>query len=179
MLTCNYRSIPCKIRKYYRYLGDLNRFYQIFDNEKSVEYVFSRPESKKQIIDSNKRILLQSSRVVDKLSIVESTKSIVNGSILHFMPKGYPYSVSSGYKVFMMGQMVSVTLSSAGGVLSMQALLSAIGVGSGSIPLAATLNWILKDGLGQLGGVIFASMVTNTPLTFIHYYSRIVFHITG
>ena len=55
--------------------------------------------------------------------------------------------------------MVSVTLSSAGDVLSMQAMLSAIGVGSGSIPLAATLNWILKDGLGQLGGVIFASMV--------------------
>lgn len=24
-----------------------------------------------------------------------------------------------------------------------------------------TLNWILKDGLGQLGGVIFASMVGN------------------
>ncbi len=174
MLTCNYRLFPRKIRKCYRYLSDLNRFHQIFDNEKSAEYVLSMPESKKQSTDKNTRILLQSSKVVDKLSIIESTKSIVNGSILHFMPKGYPHSVSSGYKMFMMGQMLSVTLSSAGGVLSMQALLSAIGVGSaGSIPLAATLNWILKDGLGQLGGVIFASMVANYSFRFIHHYSRI------
>ena len=178
MLTCTYRSFPCKIRKCYRYLSDLNRFHQIFDNEKSSEYVLSMPESKKQSTDNNTRILLQSSKVVDKLSILESTKSIVNGSILHFMPKGYPHSVSSGYKTFMMGQMLSVTLSSAGGVLSMQALLSAIGIGSGSIPLAATLNWILKDGLGQLGGVIFASMVTNYSLPFTHYYLRILLIVT-
>lgn len=45
----------------------------------------------------------------------------------------------------------------------MQALLSAIGIGSGdgSLPLAATLNWVIKDGLGQFGGVLFASMVNN------------------
>ena len=51
-------------------------------------------------------------------------------------------------------------LSSAGGVLSMQSLLCAIGIGaSEALPLAATLNWVIKDGLGQLGGVIFASVV--------------------
>jgi hypothetical protein len=43
----------------------------------------------------------------------------------------------------------------------MQALLCAIGVGAGSIPLAATLNWIIKDGIGQFGGVIFAAAVNN------------------
>jgi hypothetical protein len=42
----------------------------------------------------------------------------------------------------------------------MQALLYAVGLGSGAIPLAAALNWIIKDGLGQLGGVIFASKVS-------------------
>ena len=51
-------------------------------------------------------------------------------------------------------------LSSAGGVLSMQSLLCAIGIGqSEALPIAATLNWVIKDGLGQLGGVIFASVV--------------------
>ena len=39
------------------------------------------------------------------------------------------------------------------GVLSMQAMLFAIGVGSGpgQLALSGSLNWILKDGLGQLG----------------------------
>ena len=33
----------------------------------------------------------------------------------------------------------------------MQALLFAVGVGaSTSIPLAAAINWVLKDGLGQV-----------------------------
>ena len=162
MLTIRYRSFSHKISSYYRFFSDLNRISQVYDNEKSIEYVFSKPELKNQTstTTSTTRNLLQNNKVVDKLSILENTKSIVNGSVLHFMPKGYPHSVSSGYKTFMIGQMLSVTLSSAGGVLSMQALLSAIGIGSGSIPLAATLNWILKDGLGQLGGVIFASMVT-------------------
>jgi hypothetical protein len=43
----------------------------------------------------------------------------------------------------------------------MQSLLYAIGLGAGAIPLAAALNWIIKDGLGQLGGVIYAAMMSN------------------
>ena len=33
---------------------------------------------------------------------------------------------------------------------------------SEALPIAATLNWVIKDGLGQLGGVIFASVVSNS-----------------
>ncbi|GLE11258.1 hypothetical protein PINS_up023612 [Pythium insidiosum] len=51
--------------------------------------------------------------------------------------------------------------SAASGVLSMQSLLYAIGLGAGSIPTAAAINWVLKDGLGQFGGVMFASIVNN------------------
>lgn len=40
----------------------------------------------------------------------------------------------------------------------MQSLLYAVGLGAGAIPLAATVNWVLRDGLGQLGGVIFSSV---------------------
>lgn len=29
----------------------------------------------------------------------------------------------------------------------------------GSVPLAAAMNWVLKDGLGQLGGVIYGRYV--------------------
>ncbi|GMG18005.1 unnamed protein product [Phytophthora fragariaefolia] len=43
----------------------------------------------------------------------------------------------------------------------MQSLLYAIGLGAGAIPTAAAVNWVLKDGLGQFGGVLFASIVNN------------------
>ncbi|KAG0227134.1 hypothetical protein BGW41_003953 [Actinomortierella wolfii] len=36
-----------------------------------------------------------------------------------------------------------------------------MGLGAGSIPMAAALNWIIKDGLGQLGGVVYASFVSD------------------
>jgi len=46
----------------------------------------------------------------------------------------------------------------------MKSLLCAVGVGaSAALPMAATLNWVIKDGLGQLGGVIFARL--HAPLT--------------
>ena len=47
-------------------------------------------------------------------------------------------------------------------VLSTQALLISLGMGSGggggSLPVAATINWIIKDGFGLLGGVLYTSM---------------------
>ncbi|KAF9185152.1 hypothetical protein BGZ51_002922 [Haplosporangium sp. Z 767] len=36
-----------------------------------------------------------------------------------------------------------------------------MGLGAGSVPMAAALNWIIKDGLGQLGGVVYASFVSD------------------
>jgi hypothetical protein len=54
-------------------------------------------------------------------------------TLSYFLPKGYPTSVGTGYKYFALGQMTSVVLSTAGGVLSMQALLTAIGVGSSKL----------------------------------------------
>lgn len=43
----------------------------------------------------------------------------------------------------------------------MQSLLYAVGLGAGAVPIAAALNWILKDGLGQLGGVVSAAFINN------------------
>lgn len=98
-------------------------------------------------------------------SVYEATQRIVSDTVVYLLPKGYPSSVRSGYSTFITGQLVSNTLSTAGGVLSMQALLYAMGIGmslgAGAAPLAATLNWVIKDGLGQLGGVIFAGFVSN------------------
>jgi hypothetical protein len=45
----------------------------------------------------------------------------------YLLPKGYPYSIRDGYSIFIQFQMLSNILSAAGGVLSMQSLLYAIG----------------------------------------------------
>lgn len=79
----------------------------------------------------------------------------------YFLPKGFPDSVSPNYLAFVKPQCIGYIAGSAGGVLSMQSLFYAAGLGSGSLPMAAALNWVMKDGLGQLGGVLFASLVNS------------------
>jgi hypothetical protein len=76
-----------------------------------------------------------------------------------FLPENHHTSVRSNYIPYVSWQAVSSVANSASGVLSTQSLLFAVGLGAGSIPLAAALNWIIKDGLGQIGGVAFASWV--------------------
>jgi len=55
-------------------------------------------------------------------------------------------------------------------VLSRQALLIEVGVGTQSAaPMAAALNWVMKDGVGQLGGVIFASQLGKGGVCFDYW----------
>ena len=77
------------------------------------------------------------------------------------LPAGFPSSVAPAYAHYAGWGMVGSVFASAGGVLGMQSLLLAVGVGApGALPLAAALNWVLKDGLGQLGGVLYAALVS-------------------
>jgi len=79
--------------------------------------------------------------------------------IRHLLPKGYPGAVAPSYANYAVWTALGSAASSAAGVLSMQALLHAVGAGMGAVPLAAALQWVIKDGLGQLGGVLFVSFV--------------------
>lgn len=90
-------------------------------------------------------------------------KKSLGEAAAHLLPKDFPHSVQRGYLSFSILQASSAVVSSAGGVLSMQCLLHSLGLGTvqGALPLAATLQWILKDGLGQIGGILFASFVNN------------------
>ncbi len=83
--------------------------------------------------------------------------------IKHFLPNNYPNSVEKGYTQFISYCFLGNTFSSAAMVLSTQTLLLAVGVGSASAsPMAGALNWVMKDGIGQLGGILFASRITST-----------------
>eukprot|EP00051_Salpingoeca_urceolata_P013039 m.163046 g.163046 ORF g.163046 m.163046 type:complete len:646 (+) comp17679_c2_seq5:190-2127(+) len=76
-----------------------------------------------------------------------------------FLPEGFPHSVRAGFAGYCGWQFLQIVCGTAGSVLSTQAMLFALGLGSGAVPLAAAINWVLKDGLGQFGGMLYAAIV--------------------
>ncbi|KAF6141808.1 hypothetical protein GIB67_031875 [Kingdonia uniflora] len=76
---------------------------------------------------------------------------------LHLMlPEGYPDSVTSDYMEYSLWRGVQGVASQISGVLATQALLYAVGLGKGAIPVAAAINWVLKDGLGYLSKILLS-----------------------
>ncbi|KAF9921833.1 hypothetical protein FBU30_008113 [Linnemannia zychae] len=94
---------------------------------------------------------------------MEEAKQLLSpqNALAVFLPKGFPDSVTPNYWSFAKWQFAHNVAGSVTAVISTQSLLFAMGLGAGSIPMAAALNWIIKDGLGQLGGVIYASFVSD------------------
>lgn len=83
------------------------------------------------------------------------------------LPVKYPYSVANGYLGFVSFCFTASIAGSASMVLSTQTLLLAVGIvgqtSSGSAGLmAGALNWVMKDFIGQLGGIMFASKMGKT-----------------
>jgi hypothetical protein len=90
-----------------------------------------------------------------------SPAAVFSRLLRYVLPSGYPESVHSSYAHYARCQFVAMVCSSAAGVMSTQALLLAMGLGAASAPMAAAaLNWVIKDGVGQLGGVLFSSLVS-------------------
>ncbi len=80
--------------------------------------------------------------------------------IHHFLPANFPHSVDKSYATYATYCFLGSVAGSSAMVLSTQALLVAVGVGTQSAaPMAAAMNWVMKDGVGQLGGVLFASQL--------------------
>jgi hypothetical protein len=104
-----------------------------------------------------KLVKFQDKNSINPINFQENLRNLMS----FFLPKGYPSSIEKGYLQYSGYQFSGYLFSTAGSVLSTQSLLYALGLGDGSIPLAVTLNWIIKDGLGQFGGVLFASFVNN------------------
>eukprot|EP00949_MAST-11_sp_MAST-11-sp1_P000331 g331.t1 len=94
-----------------------------------------------------------------KVALPKSLYRNIDGAISVLLPQNFSVSVPPSYFKYTKWYALGAVASSACMVLSTQSMLYAIGLGAGAIPVAAALNWVLKDGLGQLGGVLFASMV--------------------
>jgi len=93
--------------------------------------------------------------------------------IHHFLPAHYPHSVCPSYASYASYCFLGSIAGSSAMVLSTQALLIAVGVGTQSAaPMAAALNWVMKDGVGQLGGVIFASQLGKGGMDFDYWRGK-------
>lgn len=75
-----------------------------------------------------------------------------------FLPEHYPDSVGPNFARYSAWLLIQNSVGSAAYVLSTHALLTSLGVGvAAAAPLAATVNWVLKDGLGSLGMIVYAA----------------------
>ena len=74
------------------------------------------------------------------------------------MPADYPDSVTKEYFPFTVYSMIGSVSITAMMFLSTQSLFVALGGSTTQAQLAAAAyTWVLKDGIGQLGGILFAS----------------------
>ncbi|XP_028456537.1 RUS family member 1 isoform X2 [Perca flavescens] len=74
-----------------------------------------------------------------------------------FLPQGYPESVSDDYLQYQFWDTVQAFSSSLSGTLATQASLKGVGVGNQEATVAAaTVTWLLRDGTGMLGRILFA-----------------------
>ena len=94
--------------------------------------------------------------------------------IHHFLPAHFPHSVCPSYTTYASYCFLGSIAGSAAMVLSTQALLIAVGVGSQTAaPMAAALNWVMKDGIGQLGGIMFASQLGQGGMDLLRWKTKL------
>ncbi|KAJ4954153.1 hypothetical protein NE237_030985 [Protea cynaroides] len=72
-------------------------------------------------------------------------------------PEGFPDSVTPSYVPYMRWRALKYFFGGAMGVFTTQTLLNSVGVSRNrAIPGAVAINWILKDGAGRVGKMLFA-----------------------
>jgi len=78
-----------------------------------------------------------------------------------FLPAGFPSSTGENYIAYCLWSFVTNVAVTANSVLASTFLLYSVGLGAGSIATAGALNWVLKDGLGQLGTLLFGKVIAH------------------
>ncbi|CAI5937717.1 unnamed protein product [Closterium sp. NIES-64] len=79
----------------------------------------------------------------------------------NFLPEGFPDSVAPSFVPYMRWRALQYFFGGAMGVFTTRSLLHALGVsrgagGGGAAASALAVNWVLKDGAGRLGKMLFA-----------------------
>ena len=103
---------------------------------------------------------------VSSSSSASPIQNVSQDVLAYFLPAQYPKSVAPGYARFAGFCFTASVAGSAAMVLSTQTLLLAVGVVGSNVQqagiMAGAFNWVMKDFVGQLGGVLFASQMGKT-----------------
>ncbi|KAK9049268.1 hypothetical protein SSX86_031764, partial [Deinandra increscens subsp. villosa] len=94
----------------------------------------------------------------------------------------FPREVTENYFQYVKWKFLHRVFSSALQVLATQAMFRAIGIGyARSLPSAAALNWVLKDGLGRLSRCIYTASLASafdTNLKRVRFSTSVVFSLS-
>lgn len=88
-------------------------------------------------------------------SVVRQLLSFNEWASSFLLPDGYPHSVTASFTPYMQWRAVQYFFGGALGVFTTRSLMASLGVGQAGSK-AAALNWVLKDGAGRLGRLVFA-----------------------
>ncbi|XP_059174146.1 RUS family member 1-like isoform X2 [Physella acuta] len=114
------------------------------------EWYGSTPRKHDYILQGKEGVLKQVNTSTRHSSLSQLFQTI-------FLPQGYPESVSSDYLIYQIWDTVQAFASSITGTLAAHAVLKGVGVGDETATvMGATLTWLLKDGAGMLGRILFA-----------------------
>lgn len=102
----------------------------------------------------------------DRLTVRETSTTVktwrgkaCDRFLRYFLPDGYPHSVGSDYTAYTRWRLMTFFFGGSVGVFSTQGLLLAVGVGRQSAaPIAAALQWVIRDGMGRMGRLVFGQV---------------------
>uniref|UniRef100_A0A7E4UWT7 UPF0420 protein n=1 Tax=Panagrellus redivivus TaxID=6233 RepID=A0A7E4UWT7_PANRE len=90
----------------------------------------------------------------DNLPFLAAIKSFF---ITVFLPQGYPHTVTPDYLEYQCWDTIQAFASSLTHAISTSAVLKGVGVGNQEATvLAASLTWLIRDGVGMVGSIVFA-----------------------
>ena len=140
--------------------------FQDMGRNKPKLYYFASADS--ALLHTQEEVRSDQQLVVDHFFTSPSARRLVSlwplrSLLQHMLPTNYPASVSRFYPPFTKWSVLGGVASTAANVLSLQCLLYGVGLGQElAVPAAAAISWVLKDGIGQLGGIFFAAYVSNS-----------------
>ena len=109
-------------------------------------------------IDAETGKVRQISNDHDSVNFKNVSQKALNNFITTFLPNGFPNTVGDQYLKFTALVALEITAFTTMTFISTQSLLVALGASTGQAGIAASAYlWVLKDGIGQMGGILFAS----------------------
>ena len=94
-------------------------------------------------------------------NLQESSK-LKNNLIHYFLPRNYPESVKEGYYHFSKWSFLASVSFFVMNFISTQVLINSLDIrGTKSFFLSAGLSWVIKEGLGQIGAILFVGKIGN------------------